>query len=77
MLSDHIRYTTRMIDAFLNQYTIGTLVIENGQAFLKLENGELIMLNDSFIIEALESGQTIVMDKSFEGKQVVIRKAVA
>jgi hypothetical protein len=77
MLSDHIRYTTRMIDAYLNQYTIDTLVIENGQAFLGLEIGELIAFNDSFIIEALESGQTIVLDESFERKQVVIRKAVA
>jgi hypothetical protein len=57
--------------------TFGTLVFINGQAFLKLEIGELIALNDSFIIEALESGQTIVLDESFERKQVVIRKAVA
>ncbi|MED0717429.1 hypothetical protein [Aeribacillus composti] len=53
-LSDHIKYTTRKIDAFLENYTLGTLVIENGQAFLQLEIGELIQLNDSFIIEVFD-----------------------
>ncbi|MBE2919737.1 hypothetical protein HPK02_13130 [Anoxybacillus flavithermus] len=75
-LSDHIKYTTRKIDAFLENYTIGTLVIENGQAFLQLEIGELIQLNDSFIIEYL-SGQQIQLNDKYAGKQIVIRKAVA
>lgn len=56
ILSDHIRYTTRMIDAFLEQYTIGTLIIENRQAFLQLEIGEFIQLNDSFLIEIFAGG---------------------
>lgn len=53
-LSDHIKYTTRKIDAFLENYTLGTLIIENGQAFLQLEIGELIKLNDTFIIEVFD-----------------------
>jgi hypothetical protein len=57
MLSDHIRYTTRMINAFLDNYTLGTLIIENGQAFLQLEIGEYIALNDSFEIQVFAGGQ--------------------
>ncbi|MGG3847410.1 hypothetical protein [Aeribacillus composti] len=55
-LSDHIKQTTRKIDAFLNNYTLGTLIIENGQAFLQLEIGEYIQLNDSFLIEVFAGG---------------------
>lgn len=43
-----------MINAFLDNYTLGTLIIENGQVFLELEIGELIQLNDSFIIEVFD-----------------------
>ncbi|MBY6277988.1 hypothetical protein [Symbiobacterium thermophilum] len=57
--------------------TFGTLVFLNGQAFLQLEIGELIALNDSFIIEALESGQTIALDENYAGKTILIRKEVA
>jgi hypothetical protein len=57
MLSDHIRYTTRMISAFLDNYTLGTLIIENGQAFLQLEIGEYIALNDSLEIQVFAGGQ--------------------
>ncbi|KPC98692.1 hypothetical protein LR69_03026 [Geobacillus sp. BCO2] len=57
--------------------TFGTLIFLNGQAFLELEIGELIALNDSFIIEALENGQPITLNESYTGKQVVIKKAVA
>lgn len=56
ILSESIQYTTRKIDAFLDQYTIGTLIIENGQTFLQTEIGELI-LNDSFIIEVFAGGK--------------------
>ncbi|HZG59896.1 MAG TPA: hypothetical protein VEY68_05415 [Anoxybacillus sp.] len=54
ILTEHIKYTTRKIDAFLENYTLGTLVIENGQAFLQLEIGEFIQLNDLFIIEVFD-----------------------
>jgi hypothetical protein len=57
ILSESIQYTTRKIDAFLEDYTIGTLIIEKGQAFLQTEIGELIKLNDSFLIEVFAGGQ--------------------
>ena len=57
ILSENIRYTTRKIDAFLEQYTLGTLIIENEQAFLQTEIGEYIALNDSFEIQVLAGGQ--------------------
>ncbi|MBA2876886.1 hypothetical protein [Thermaerobacillus caldiproteolyticus] len=56
--------------------TFGTLTFINGQAFLQLEIGEFIQLNDSFIIEDL-NGKPIALDDKFAGKQIVIRKAVA
>lgn len=56
-LSDHIKQTVRKIDAFLDNYTLGTLLIENGQVFLQLEIGEYIALNDSFIIEVFAGGK--------------------
>lgn len=56
ILSESIKYTTRKIDAFLENYTIGTLIIENGQALLQMEIGELIKLNDSFEIEVFAGG---------------------
>lgn len=57
ILSESIQYTTRKIDAFLDQYTLGTLIIENEQAFLQTESGELIKLNDSFIIQVFACGK--------------------
>ena len=57
ILSESIKYTTRKIDAFLDQYTLGTLVIEDEQAFLQTEIGEYIALNDSFEIQVLAGGQ--------------------
>uniref|UniRef100_A0A7U4DJQ5 Uncharacterized protein n=1 Tax=Geobacillus sp. (strain Y4.1MC1) TaxID=581103 RepID=A0A7U4DJQ5_GEOS0 len=56
--------------------TFGTLVFLNGQAFLELEIGELVQLNNSFTVEDL-NGQPITLDDKFAGKQIVIKKAVA
>lgn len=65
VLSDHIKKTVRTIDAFLGNYAIGTLVVENEQAFLVTENDE-IQLDDSFIIEVLAGNQyrTITYDQA-------------
>ncbi|SFA52301.1 hypothetical protein SAMN05216169_103212 [Anoxybacillus pushchinoensis] len=57
ILSESIKYTTRKIDAFLEQYTLGTLIIEKGQAFLQTEIGEFVKLDDSFIIEVFAGSQ--------------------
>ncbi|MGG4000726.1 hypothetical protein [Anoxybacillus kestanbolensis] len=56
ILTDHMKQTIRKIDAFLEQYTLGTLIIENGRAFLQTEIGELIKLNDTFIIQVFAGG---------------------
>ena len=57
--------------------TFGTLIFLNGQAFLELEIGELVLLNDSFIIEDFKNGQQITLDKNYERKTILIRKEVA
>lgn len=54
ILINHMKQTIRKIDAFIDNYTLGTLIIKNGQAFLQLEIGELIKLNDTFIIEVFD-----------------------
>jgi len=56
--------------------TFGTLVFINGQAFLELEIGEYIAINDSFIVEDL-SGQRIQLNNKYAGKTILIKKAVA
>jgi hypothetical protein len=56
ILTDHMKQTVRRIDAFLDNYTLGTLVVENEQAFLVTENDE-IQLDDSYIIEVFGGSQ--------------------
>ena len=90
ILSESIQYTTRKIDAFLDQYTLGTLIIENEQAFLVTENDE-IQLDDSFIIEVFAGGayHTITYEQAintfcsdmpdcplFAGLEARVKKAV-
>lgn len=52
-LSDFIKHTISHIDAYLDNYTIGTLIIDDGQAYLELDIGELITLDDSYKIEVI------------------------
>jgi hypothetical protein len=61
----------------MDDETFGTLVFLNRQAFLELEIGELVLLNDSFIIEDFKNGQQITLDKNYERKTILIRKEVA
>ncbi|RTZ53191.1 hypothetical protein EKO25_24630 [Bacillus sp. SAJ1] len=46
-----------MIDAFLMCRQIGTLIVDDGQAYLELPIGELITLNDSYEIEVISDEQ--------------------
>jgi len=46
-----------MIDAYLDNYTLGTLIVDDGQAYLELEIGELITLDDSYKIEVINGGE--------------------
>ncbi|MGG1690590.1 hypothetical protein [Heyndrickxia ginsengihumi] len=52
-----IKHTISMIDAFLMNKQLGTLVVDDGQAFLELAIGELITLNESYEIEVISDGK--------------------
>jgi hypothetical protein len=56
MLNDHIKRTTREIDAFLVGYTLGTLIIENSEVSLETKNGE-IKLDKTYVIEVFAGGK--------------------
>lgn len=53
MLNDSIKQSIHEIDAFLDGYTLGTLIVEGGQAFLEFSNGEYMPLNDNYQIEVI------------------------
>jgi hypothetical protein len=53
ILTDHIKQTVRTIDAFLGNYSLGTLIMENNTVSLETENDE-ILLDDSYIIEVFD-----------------------
>jgi len=59
MLTDSLKQSIYMIDAFLMQKQYGTLIVDDGQAYLDLPVGELITLNDSFEIEVINDGEYI------------------
>lgn len=52
MLSDHIKRTTREIDAFFGGYTIGTLIIDGDTVSLETGRGEIV-LDETYHIEVL------------------------
>jgi hypothetical protein len=56
MLNDHIKRTTREIDAFLENYTLGTLIIENSEVSLETKNG-VIVLDETYVIEVFAGGK--------------------
>ncbi|WP_449622888.1 hypothetical protein [Robertmurraya sp. Marseille-Q9965] len=53
LLADSLKHSIHMIDAYLMNRTLGTLIVDDGQAYLELEVGELLTLNDSFEIEVI------------------------
>lgn len=57
ILSGHMNQTIRKIDAFLEHYILGTLIIENQTVSLLFENNDEIQLDDSFIIEVFDGSQ--------------------
>jgi hypothetical protein len=57
LLNESIKQSIYKIDAFLDNWTFGRLVFEDGQPFLELNNGELIKINDSFDIEVIADGK--------------------
>lgn len=61
LLTDSLKQTIYEIDAFLGGYTLGTLIIEDGQALLELSNGKYLHMNDSFQIEVItDSGKYLI-----------------
>lgn len=56
MLNDHIKRTTREIDAFLENYTLGILIVDGDAVSLETKNGEIV-LEESDIIEVFAGGK--------------------
>ena len=65
MLSDHIKRTTREIDAFLERYTLGTLIIDGDTVSLETKHGEIV-LDETYVIEVFdgEKYHPITYDKA-------------
>lgn len=59
MLTDSLKQSIYMIDAFLIQKQYGTLIVDDGQAYLELAVGELITLNNKYEIEVINDGEYI------------------
>lgn len=59
LLNNSIKQSIYEIDAFLDNYTLGTLIIDDKKAFLQLDIGELIELDDTFKIEVINNRQYI------------------
>jgi hypothetical protein len=53
MLNDHIKRTVRTIDAFLENYTLGTLIVDGDTVSLETKNGEIV-LDESYVIEVFD-----------------------
>ncbi|MGG3841852.1 hypothetical protein [Anoxybacillus kestanbolensis] len=65
MLGDHIKRTTREIDAFLERYTLGTLIVDGGKVALETKSGEIV-LDETYVIEVYNDGKyhPITYDKA-------------
>ena len=65
MLSDHIKQTVRTIDAFLENYTLGTLIVDGDIVSLETKSGEIV-LDESYVIEVFAGNQyhTITYDQA-------------
>ncbi len=56
MLNDHIKRTTREIEAFLDRYTLGTLIVDGDTVALEAENGEIV-LDETYVVEVFAGGK--------------------
>lgn len=56
MLSDHIKRTTREIDAFFERYTLGTLIVDGDTVLLETKNCEIV-LDETYAIEVYGDGK--------------------
>jgi hypothetical protein len=64
-MNDHIKRTTREIDAFLENYMIGTLIVDGDTVSIGTKNG-VIVLDETYHIEVLGGGEyhTITYDQA-------------
>lgn len=53
LLNNSLKQSIRLIDAFLDNFTLSTLIVKNGQALLELEIGEYLQLNDNYEIQII------------------------
>jgi hypothetical protein len=56
MLNDHIKRTAREIDAFLERYTLGTLIVDGDAVSLETGRGEIV-LDETYVIEVYSDGK--------------------
>jgi hypothetical protein len=65
MLNDHIKRTVRTIDEFLENYTLGTLIVDGDTVSLETKSGEIV-LDESYVIEVFAGGKyhPITYDKA-------------
>ena len=56
MLNDHIKQTVRTIDAFLERYTLGTLIVDGDTVSLETGRGEIV-LDETYVIEVYNDGK--------------------
>jgi hypothetical protein len=56
MLSEHIKQTIRIIEASLEEYTLGTLIVDGDTVALEAENGEIV-LDETYVIEVFAGGK--------------------
>lgn len=56
LLNDFIKHSIYMIDSALMGRQLGTLIVDDGQAYLKTKD-DLITLNDDYEIEVIADGE--------------------
>lgn len=61
LLNNSIKQSIYEIDAFLDNYMLGTLIIDDKKAYLQLDNGELLKLDDTFKIEVINDREYILV----------------
>ncbi|MCB7071190.1 hypothetical protein LIZ76_14720 [Caldibacillus sp. 210928-DFI.2.22] len=59
LLNNSMKQSIYEIDAFLENYTLGTLIIDDKKAYLELDIGELIELDDTFKIQVINNREYI------------------
>lgn len=59
LLNNSLKQSIYEIDAFLDNYTLGTLIIDDKKAYLQLDIGKLLELDGTFKIEVINNREYI------------------